>query len=61
MLVRGWDDEAMGSVGYCAYAKETGGKTFDGREMPKWEDLPPNIKAAWAAAAREILLMVNGD
>lgn len=38
-------------VGYRAYAVSTGGKTFDGRDMPKWHDLPPRIKNAWGAAA----------
>lgn len=48
------DYEALGALGYAGYSKQTGGKTFDGRDMPKWEDLPPNIKAAWAAAAAAI-------
>ncbi len=49
-----WDFEGLGAIGYDAYAKFTGGKTFDGRDMPKWEDLPPRIKQAWAAAAQSI-------
>lgn len=32
------------------YAKSTGGKTFDGRAMPAWDDLPPRIKEAWREA-----------
>jgi hypothetical protein len=36
--------------GYEGYAASTGGKTFDGRDMPKWEDLPERIQEAWRAA-----------
>lgn len=40
-----------GALGYSAYAQFTGGKTFDGRDMPKWGDLPERIQRAWNAAA----------
>ncbi len=42
-------------AGYEAYAKCTGGKTFDGRDMPTWTQLPQRIQDAWAAAANAIL------
>lgn len=45
----------LGQVGYTAYAASTGGKTFDGREMPAWDTLPPNIVRAWEAAADAIV------
>jgi hypothetical protein len=41
---------AFGRVGYEAYAKHTGGKTYDGRDMPKWQELPGNIRDAWNEA-----------
>jgi len=41
----------IGAIGYEAYAKSTGGKTWDNRDMPKWEELPDRIKAAWNAVA----------
>lgn len=47
----------VGKVAYEAYAQFTGGKTFDGREMPTWENLTDRIRSAWEAAstaAREI-------
>lgn len=43
-----------GSVGYEAYAQSTGGKTFDGRDMPRWEALPERIQKAWTDAALAI-------
>ena len=45
----------LGKTGYEAYAKYTGGKTFDGRDMPTWDALPENIREAWRAAARAIV------
>jgi hypothetical protein len=44
-------DRTLGQVGYEAYAAHTGGKTFDGRDMPLWAALPERIRDAWEAAA----------
>jgi len=46
---------ALGREGYEAYAKSTGGKTFDGRDMPLWSQLPQRIQDAWSEAARAIV------
>ena len=40
-----------GVVAYDAYARHTGGKTYDGRDMPAWRDLTDLIREAWEAAA----------
>lgn len=45
----------IGKIGYEAYAKFTGWKTFDGRTMPPWDELTDRIQDAWRAAARAIL------
>lgn len=50
------DDLRLGQAGYEAYAAKTGGKTFDGRDMPKWDELPDRIKDAWSAAAHGIVV-----
>lgn len=47
----------LGQVGYEAYAKSTGGKTFDGRAMPTWEQVcaeKPHVAKAWRDAAEAI-------
>lgn len=54
-------DEDLGRVGYDAYKESTGGKTFDGRDMPTFDGIlerTPHVARAWAAAmsaARKLL------
>lgn len=43
-------------AGYEGYARFTGGKTFDGREMPTFDALEQRIKDAWAAAAMAVFV-----
>lgn len=45
-------------AGYEGYAEWTGGKTFDGRDMPTWDDLPEPTRLAWVAAAGAIVRVV---
>jgi len=42
-------------VAYEAYAKSPGGKTFDFRDMPKWNQLPQHVRDAWDAAALAVI------
>jgi hypothetical protein len=49
------DDYLYARMGYDAYALSTGGKTFDGRSMPSWDDLPERIRDAWRAATDAVL------
>lgn len=44
--------KTYGEVSYNSYARITGGKTFDGRDMPTWDDLGDRIQIAWEAAAK---------
>jgi uncharacterized protein YegP (UPF0339 family) len=45
----------IAALGYEAYAKSTGNKTFRGDEMPNFDDLSPETINAWIAAAKEIV------
>jgi hypothetical protein len=47
----GAETAGLGRWGYEAYARSTGGKTFDGRAMPAWSELPDRIQRAWDEAA----------
>lgn len=44
----------IAAFGYEAYAESSGNKNYQGNPMPKWDDLPKEIKQHWAAAARAI-------
>lgn len=48
---------SSGRIGYEAYKASTGGKTFDGRDMPTWEQVcerTPHVAKAWEDAARAV-------
>lgn len=47
----------LAQAGYNGYAAQTGGLTYDGRTMPKWEDLPERTVQAWVAAVIAIQLL----
>jgi hypothetical protein len=46
--------EELGRIGYEAYGDHAEWKAFDGRPMPRWDDLRPDIKEKWAVAAKAI-------
>jgi hypothetical protein len=44
---------------YNAYSQATGNKNFMGNEMPKFNNLPENIKSAWNNAASEVIRLYH--
>lgn len=44
-----------GQTAYDAYTVATGGKTWDGRDMPTWDQLGDRIRDAWTDAGRAVL------
>jgi hypothetical protein len=59
----------IGRIGFEAYAKQVGGKTYDGKDIPKWEDVGKVVQDGWRAAGVAVLQyidkererMANGD
>jgi len=45
---------ALAIIAYQAYGESVGWKNFMGDPMPRWEDLPVNIKEAWRVAANAV-------
>lgn len=41
---------------YTAYARATGGKNFQGNDMPVFDALPPKIRGAWEAAVISVCI-----
>jgi hypothetical protein len=55
----GADD--LAEIGYNAYGEEAEWKTYDGKTMPKWEDLSQPIRNRWMAAAAAIKINAIAD
>lgn len=55
--------KSLGEIGYEAYAQSTGGKTFDGRDMPTFAEVfasKPHVAKAWEDAAIAQVLHATG-
>lgn len=44
----------MAKLAYGAYGQSTDFKNYQGKPMPKWDDLGDAIQAAWVCAANAI-------
>jgi hypothetical protein len=42
--------KTLGEIAFDAYTESKKGTTFDGRPIPKWEDLGEPVRNAWQAA-----------
>ena len=45
--------EQLAQKAYAAYCKQAGGKTFDGKPLPTYQELGVDRQACWVAAAKE--------
>lgn len=50
---KGLEDYAK--IAYEAYGKKVDFKNFEGKPMPKWEDLTPLIRDAWKEAITAVV------
>lgn len=54
--------KSMGHVAYDGYRNHTGGVSLiSGQPIPEWNELKPEIKAAWEAAADAVLFNRGPD
>lgn len=47
--------KSHGQIGFEAYTRSTGGKTYDGKTIPLWTSLPTSVSKAWEDAAGAIV------
>lgn len=47
-------ERTHGQRAYTAYYESMRGKTFDGRPMPMWPDLPARVRIGWEAAGGQV-------
>lgn len=52
---------SFGQIAFEAYSQSTGGKTYDGRDIPTWDELTERIQQAWEAAAQAIIAQFTGN
>lgn len=45
-------EDALPLEMWDAYCKQAGGKTFDGKPLPTWDELGEERQACWRAAAK---------
>jgi hypothetical protein len=50
--------EQLARSGYDAYCKQAGGKTFDGKPLPTFEQLGLDRQACWIAVAKQLVAEV---
>lgn len=48
--------EQYGQMAYNAYWDDAKGFTFDGRTMPRWDELGDAVRAHWICAASTVAL-----
>lgn len=47
--------EVFGRIAFNAYNQSKGGLTYDGKKIPPWKDLPPDVQLAWTASAKAVM------
>lgn len=47
--------DEIARIAFEAYAKQVGGKTYDGKPIPGWNELGDNVRAGWRAAIEAIV------
>lgn len=46
---------SIGQIAFEAYSESMGWKTYDGKDIPHWENLSSEVRQAWSAAARAVV------
>ncbi len=55
------DEQAeLGQLAFNAYSDTTGWLNHQGKAIPPWEELGPQVQAAWIAAANAIVEYLMG-
>ena len=52
--------EHLGKVAYSAYCDSRRWKSYDGKELPHWDEVKPEIKEGWMQSARAVRITLQG-
>jgi len=50
------EDKTLGQIAFEAYNEAVGGKTWDGKPIPAWQDVSEKVRNGWNKAAVAVLL-----
>lgn len=53
--------ETLAKVGFEAYNKQAGGKTFDGRPIPPWSEVGDKVQDNWTAAVLAVKDVLDSE
>lgn len=48
------NSKSLGQIAFEAYKEDLEGKTYDGKQIPNWEDLGERVKHGWEKSAEMI-------
>ncbi len=51
----------IGLIAFQAYSKQVGGKTFDGKDIPRWGEVGKTVQDGWRAAAVAVLQYIDQE
>lgn len=49
------ESKTYAQTAFEAYVEAVGGKTYDGKDIPKWNDLTDSVRDAWAKASGAVI------
>jgi hypothetical protein len=54
-------EQLLARAAYSAYCEYRGWKSFDGKPLPTWDEVKPDIQAGWQAAVRGMQMCSEWD
>lgn len=57
----GMGEKSYAQLNFEAYAAAVGGITYDGKPIPKWDDLTQTVRDGWAAGAAAVIESYDPD
>jgi hypothetical protein len=52
---------SLAEAAYNAYCATRNWKSFDGKPLPQWPEVKPEIQAGWVAASNAVAALVVGQ
>lgn len=53
------DTERLGRAAFEQYGRAMGGRTYDGKPIPKWEEVGEKVREGWRQAAHAVVIELH--